>query len=43
MLRLLDALRPVYERQPAHRPAMKRWNEWRMQTSWSKPARARRC
>ena len=28
-LRLLDALRPVYERQPADVLAMKRWNEWR--------------
>ncbi len=28
-LRLLDALRPVYERQPAHVLAMKRWNESR--------------
>jgi tetratricopeptide (TPR) repeat protein len=28
-LRLLDALRPVYEHQPAHLLAMKRWTEWR--------------
>ena len=28
-LQLLDALRPVYERQPAHVLAMKRWNESR--------------
>ncbi len=28
-LRLLDALRPVYERQPAHVLAMKRWTEWK--------------
>ncbi len=28
-LRLLDALRPVYERQPAYVLAMKRWNELR--------------
>ena len=28
-MRLLDALRPVYERQPAHVLAMKRWNESR--------------
>ncbi len=28
-LQLLDALRPVYARQPAYLLAMKRWNEWR--------------
>ena len=26
---MLDALRPIYERQPVHVLAMKRWNEWR--------------
>ena len=30
MLRLLDALRPVYQRQPAHRHAMKTWTELRI-------------
>ncbi len=31
MLRLLDALRPVYGRQPAHRHAMKTWTELRIE------------
>ena len=30
MLRLLDALRPVYERQPAHLFAMKKWTQQRI-------------
>ena len=40
LARLIDALRPVYQRQPPHRRAMEAWTEWRINPC-SKPATPR--